>query len=468
MTRRHNAEESVLVYLRENALLERGMHICVCFSGGVDSSVLLRILLSLREELGLRLSACHFHHGIRGEEADRDEAFCASVCRELDLPFYRGGADVPALARESGKSPEEAARDARYAWFADLGKKEGIDRFATAHHKNDQAETVLFHLLRGTTVAGLRGIPPKRGNVIRPLLALSRGEIEAYARERGISYCTDETNFSEKYTRNYIRRTLLPGMEKVNPAVTEAILRLSRYASEDDAALQALLPPYQTTQPVSDLPMALLRRVAARNYAITTGKTLCYTHLDEICRSVQRGKDGFVGLPGGYRAVLSGGTLRYEVDSPRLLPVPVPGVLQEGTTLLCDGALRVMLRRSGEPIPACLSADGEFVYNLSTESPLSCDGIYGMIRYRCRQNGDRLRMRGVNRSIKKLFSESKVPVSLRDRIPVFYDDEGVFCVPFVGVADRVYVREPSPASLVLRVEIADRQPERWENAYEEK
>ncbi|MCH5183329.1 MAG: tRNA lysidine(34) synthetase TilS [Oscillospiraceae bacterium] len=459
--RRHSAEEAILAYLRENALLEQGMHVCVCFSGGVDSSVLLHLLFSLREELGLRLSACHFHHGIRGEEADRDEAFCASVCRELDIPLYHGAADVPALVRRTGKSPEEAARDARYDWFAVLGKKEGIDRFATAHHKNDQAETVLFRLLRGTTVAGLRGIPPKRGDVIRPLLCLSRGEIEAYAREHGIAYCTDVTNFSEKHTRNYIRMTLLPAMERVNPAATEAILRLSRYASEDEDALSAMLPPHAVPQQVAGLPAALLRRVVARNFTLETGKTLCYTHLDELCRAVATGKDGFIGLPGGYRAVLSGGTLRYEAATQEPLPPLDPGVLREGTTLLCGGALRVTMRRSGEPISVRPSPDGEFVYNLSIEIPLSCSGICGMIRYRCRQNGDRLRVRGVNRSVKKLFSESKIPVPLRERIPVFYDDKGVFCIPFVGVADRAYVQERRSASFILQVEIADRLPERW-------
>lgn len=463
MAARHNAEQTVLAYLREHALLEKGMHVCVCFSGGVDSSVLLRILLSLREELALRLSACHFHHGIRGEAADRDEAFCVSVCRDLGVPLYRGSADVPALARETGKSLEEAARDARYAWLASLGKKEGIDRFATAHHKNDQAETVLFHLLRGTTVSGLRGVPPKRGDVIRPLLSLSRAEIESYAGEHGISFCTDESNYSLLHTRNYIRYTLLPVMERVNPAAVEAILRLSRYASEDEEALAAILPPYADPQPVAGMPAAVLRRVAARNFTVVSGKTLCYMHLDAICRTGIEGRDGIIGLPGGYRAILSGGMLRYASDDPKLLPPLESGVLQDGVTLLCGGALRITLLRSE---PAEQPKD-EFVYNLSIEMPLSYDGICGMIRYRCRQSGDRLRMRGVNRSVKKLFSESKVPVSLRDRIPVFYDDDGVFCVPFVGVADRVYVQGSAPASLKLRVEIADRLPERWLNADEE-
>lgn len=466
---RNTIEETVLSYLHSNALIEKGMHVCVCFSGGVDSSVLLRILLSVREELGIHLSACHFNHQIRGENADRDEAFCASICRELCVPFFRGGADVPALARECGKSLEEAARDARYAWFSSLGKKERIDRFATAHHKNDQAETVVFHLLRGTTVAGLRGIPPRRGDIIRPLLGLSRAEIEAYAREHEIPFCMDETNASECHTRNYIRHTLFPAMERVNPAAMEAITRLSRYAMEDEEAFNALLPPFANPQPVAGLSTAILRRVAARNFTAYTGGSLCYRHLDAICLAARENRDAVIGLTGGYRAVLTDGMLRYEVVSPVSLPPLESGVLHEGETLLCGRFLRITVQKGEESflgaqpeVPAPCASDSKFIYNLSTEIPLSCDGIYGMIRYRCRLAGDRLHLRGVNRSVKKLFSESRVPVSLRSYIPVFYDEAGILCIPFVGVADRAYVPEgKAPASLRIRVEIADRQTERW-------
>lgn len=462
-----SVENTVLDFLESHTLLERGMHVCVCFSGGVDSSVLLRILYALREQLGVRLSACHFNHRIRGENADRDEAFCASACRELGIPFFCGDADVPTLAKKSGKSLEEAARDARYAWFSSLEKKERIDRFATAHHKNDQAETVLFRMLRGTTVAGLRGIPPKRGNVIRPLLALSRAEIEAYARENGIPFCTDETNFSERHTRNYIRQRILPAMERVNPAVSEALFRLANYASEDEDALSALLPAYANPQPIAGLHPALLRRVVARNFTVFTGGTLCYTHLDTICRAAKAGGRRVIGLPEGFRAVLSGGTLRYEHVQPTSLPPLEPGVLDREVALLCGGALRITVRRGEQPVYEPELPNSEFIYNLSTEIPLSCEGICGMIHYRGRLPGDRLLLRGVNRSVKKLFSECKIPIALRANLPLFCDDIGVLGIPFVGVADRAYVREGERSDfLVLRVEIADRLPERWLNADE--
>ena len=458
MRRRNRAEEVVLSCLRENGVGE-GTRVCVCFSGGMDSSVLLRTLAALRAEIGFCLSACHFNHHIRGEEADRDETFCRSVCASLGVTLYTGGADVPADAKARGKSLEETARDARYAWFDELGEKEGIDFFATAHHKNDQAETVLFRLLRGTAVGGLCGIPSRRGKYLRPFLPLTRAELRAYAEERGVPYCTDSSNDCERDTRNCWRRTLLPAMEKVDPAVVDSLSRLSRCAAEDEAFLRSLLPPYDACQDVSGLSPALFRRVAARNYAVCTGKTLCFPHLDALCDLAERGRDGVVGLPGGYRALLKGGTLRFERVNPPLSALE-PGELRTGVTLLCGGAVRLTVAPGGEKLRE-ICADGEFIYNLSTEFPLSCAGICGMIQYRSRRPGDRLRLRGVNRSVKKLFSESGLPVSVRDAVPLLADAQGVLCVPFVGVADRACRREETAASFVVRVEIAERMPERW-------
>lgn len=458
MRRRSKVEETVLNCLRENGAGE-GTRVCVCFSGGLDSSVLLRVLSVLREETGICLSAGHFNHRIRGKEADRDEAFCESVCSSLGVMLYTGSADVPADAKASGKSLEEAARDARYTWFDTLGEKKGIDFFATAHHKNDQTETVLFRLLRGTTVDGLSGIPSRRGKYLRPFLPLTRAELQTYAAEQDIPFRTDSSNACERHTRNYLRRTLLPAMEVVNPAVVDAVSRLSRCASEDEAFLRSLLPPFEACQDVSGLPPALFRRVAARNYAVCTGKNLCYPHLDALCNLAEKGRDGVVGLPNGYRALFKGGKLRFERENPPLPPLE-PGELRMSETLLCGGAVRLIVTSGGAKMKKTCE-DGEFVYNLSTEFPLSCDGICGMIQYRSRRPGDRLRLRGVNRSVKKLFSESGLPVSVRDAVPLLVDAEGVLCVPFVGVADRVYQREESPSSLVIQVKIAERMPERW-------
>ncbi len=448
----HKTERKVLAFLRKHELITRGMQVCICFSGGVDSSVLLRIMLCLRDTLGIHLSACHFNHQIRGDEAERDEAFCASVCQQWGIPYFCKRKNVPALRADTGKSLEEAAREARYAWFTELGKKEGIDRFATAHHKNDQAETVLFHLIRGTTVAGLRGIPVKRGDVIRPLLDLTRAELEQYAKDNNVPFLTDSTNASSQYTRNYIRHVLLPAMERINPSAVEAMARLSGYAAEDQELLSSQMPSQEEAQYVATLPSAILRRTVSRNFTAISGGTLCYAHLDAICQAVREKKNGSIGLPGGYRAVLSGGVLRFE--SRPILPLPPmqEGVLHEGVTLLYNGALRITLQKKGESLYE--TPDEEFIYNLSTEIPFSCHGICGMIRYRSRISGDRILLHGVHHSVKKLFSERKVPIYLRNMIPVFCDDSGIFCIPFVAVADRVN-RSETGTIYSLRVEIAE-------------
>lgn len=458
-----NVEQVVLTALSREHLLDAGMSVCVCFSGGVDSAVLLHILLSLREKLDIRLSACHFNHQIRGMDAEQDADFCALACQRAGIPFFCGSADVPALQKQNGTSMEEAARDARYAWFDVLGKKERIDRFVTAHHKNDQAETVLYRLIRGTTPAGLCGIPWRRASFIRPMLGVSRSEIEAYAREHGVAYRTDHTNFSQQYTRNYIRHTLLPAMQQVNPAVLDALSRLTVSACEDQEFLNSLLPSYCEMQEVASLPDALLRRTVARNFLCVSGQTLCGVHVNRICQAVRCGKSVRIGLPGGFFACLQDGLLSFEQVSADPGLTVSSGILQEGETLLCGGMVRVTLQKN----PALDSTlpqrcgSRENVYNLSTEIPLSCDGIYGIIHHRSRLPGDRLQLHGVNRSVKKLFSEHKIPLSLRQLIPVFYDEQGIFCIPFVAVADRAYVRTSGRALasetqklIFLRVEIA--------------
>lgn len=439
MHRQNNVEAAVLKVLQDCDAAGNGMHICVCFSGGMDSAVLLHILCSLQSELGIRLSACHFNHQIRGKDADDDEAFCRRVAAKAHVPFFCGREDVPALQRASGRSLEETARDARYAWFSSLAQTEQIDRFVTAHHLNDQAETVLFRLIRGTTTDGLCGIPLQRDRFLRPLLQISREQIQAYAQEHEIAYRHDETNDLQQYSRNYIRHTMLPMLEKLNPSVLDSLLRLSEAAAEDRSFFASVLPSYEPEQQVGGMPDALLRRVLSRNFHIFCGESLCTKHIARIREAVRSGEDVTLSLPNGKFARVRQGALSFFASS-SLGELPLEaGVLQAGSTLLCDGTVRISYAPDGSEQlkEACV----QNVYNLSTEFPLSCRGIYGMIRYRKRMPGDRLCLHGVNRSVKKLISEHKLPHDLRERLPILYDDAGILCVPFVALADRVFAKD---------------------------
>lgn len=459
MTLRLNKiEEKVKTYLRQKLLPQPEMHVCVCFSGGADSTVLLWMLHRFRNELGIRLSACHLNHMIRGEDADCDERFCVRVCKQLHIPIYCGRIDVPELKKQNGLSMEEAAREARYTWFNKIADAYQIDCMATAHHQNDQAETVLFRMIRGTTVSGLAGIPPTRDIFIRPLLCLSKEEILFYASALSLDFQTDVTNDSEQYTRNYIRRTVLPTLEKINPSVSDAIVRLSEHAAEDDALISSLLPPYEENQYVNGLAPSVVRRVVTRNFGVYAGKSLCYQHVDDICKAANSLCRKRIGLPDGYAAVLSDGYLSFELEQHTPYAKTEDGVLKEGINYCCNGLIRVIVCSN---IPSEISyylslcdSKNQIVYNLSTEILLSFEKICGMIRYRSRQEGDRLRLHGVNRSVKKLFSEKKIPLSLRQMLPVIFDDSGILCIPHVAVSDRVYA-DARHATHYLRVDIFD-------------
>ncbi len=441
---KHLLNKTVEALQKQQMLLE-GMHVCVCLSGGADSAVLLHVMYSLQEQLGIKLSACHFHHGIRGEEADRDQEFCCMLCDGYDIPFYTEKADLPALQPQSGMSMEAFAREKRYRWFDSLEKQHGIQRFATAHHLDDNAETVLFRAIRGTTVSGLSGIPSVRGKFIRPFLSVTKREILAYASEASLSFVEDSSNSSFDYTRNYLRHAVLPAMEKVNPAVKDALSRLSVYAATDNDFIESMLPPFSAFQDCSGLHPAILQRTVSRNHQIVTGTGLCYQHLDTIMEAISSGHNTRITLPGGYECVVCENVFSFCKKAETSSEPLTSGVLSSKELLLCSGRILISTE---EAIPQ------KFVYNLSTEILLSSKGIYGMIRYRSRCPGDRLRLRGVNRSVKKLMSESRIPISLREMLPVFYDDNGIVAIPFVGVADRVFVKD-GEEDAVIRVYIAE-------------
>lgn len=228
-----------------NMLSECGGRVCVALSGGADSVSLLTVLNELREQLGTELFACHLNHGLRGEESDRDERFCRGLCEELGVPFYSSKISVSELANKH-ESIEQAARRGRYAFFEEALAHFGADVLATAHNANDNAETVLLNMARGTGLKGLCGIPPVRSfaagrfRVIRPLICCERAEIEEFLKERGRSCVTDATNFSEDYTRNKIRLRIIPELKEIDPSVVAVIGRMTRNLRADSEFLDSL------------------------------------------------------------------------------------------------------------------------------------------------------------------------------------------------------------------------------------
>lgn len=220
-------KDKVKAFMKQQNMLAKGDHILIGFSGGADSVCLFHILQSLAKEYEFKLTAVHVEHGIRGEEALRDATFVQKLCERENVPCFVEHVSVPSLAAEAGLSEEEMGRKVRYEIFEQRAKQVGANKIAVAHHKNDVAETMLFHLCRGTGLAGLCALSPVRGNLIRPLLAVNREEIEDYLREEKLAYCSDSTNEETDYTRNYLRREVLPLLKDVNPKVVEHMAQTS-------------------------------------------------------------------------------------------------------------------------------------------------------------------------------------------------------------------------------------------------
>ena len=370
--------EKALKYIRERQLLRPGDRVAVACSGGADSVALLHILVELRETLGVVLSVAHFHHQIRGAEADGDQQFVEELAARLQLEFHSDSGNVPEHAAGSKISLETAARELRHNWFAKLIKQGKVDKIATAHTLDDQAETVLMRILRGTGVRGLAGIAPahKTKHLVRPLLAVSRQEVEAYLKAKGQSWRDDSSNRELGHTRNRVRHKLLPLLESdFNPAIRQTLSDLADMAQAEEeywsGEVASLLPrlvhegkPSRSGRRSSgeakgvlavDL-LALqglslaLRRHVIHGTAQRLGVTLEFKHIQQLTALAAHGKPGAkLVLPDGLLANRTAREIQFsknrqEPPENYCYSLPIPGevaVPELGTTirarLISDG-----------------------------------------------------------------------------------------------------------------------------------
>jgi len=325
----------LLRHIRDHDLFRAGERVGIAVSGGADSIALLRLLFELRHELGIVLSVVHLNHQLRGEESAADEEFVARLAKHLGLEFIRECRDVKLYAAEHKLSLETAAREVRYGFFRKCLKKQSLDKIATAHTLDDQAETVLMKLARGAGTKGLAGIYPavqipdspvsvsKSGSIVRPLLGIRRFDLEAYLTEIGQPWRQDASNRDLRHTRNRIRHRILPRLEwHVNPAVREALCESAEIARVEEeywaGELQKILPQIwnqtsdcgrlKSTQ-LSYLPLAVRRRVV-RAAAESLGLTLQFRHVEELLKLREDGEKA--ALPKQWLAVRRKDELRFE------------------------------------------------------------------------------------------------------------------------------------------------------------
>lgn len=394
----------LLSFLRRYDMVQPGDSVVCAVSGGADSMALLWSMYLLQDKLNIRLSAAHFNHGLRGEESNRDEEFVRDFCAGYGIPFTCQRGTVTA----GKKGLEAAARDARYGFLKSLPGK-----IATAHTADDNAETVLMHMVRGTGLKGLGGIAPVNGTLIRPMLSVTREEVCAFLNEYHIAYITDSSNETDAFLRNRLRHHVMPLLKEENPRLAENLSSMALRLREDERAL--------TQQPETRVEVLRQMEPALRSRALSACleqwgvKEPEAAHIALAEQLVFSDKPSCEArFPGGVTVCRNYGVLEVKAQAGKITPMELacPGV-----TVLPQLGLRIICT----PAEEIFSEPDRFTVCSS-----------GTLLVRSRQAGDNMRLSGGTKSLKKIFIDRKIQVSQRQQIPVIADDAGILGVWGIG------------------------------------
>lgn len=422
--------DAIRDFCRRHDLLPEGCRVLCAVSGGADSVALLHFLA---HEPEVSVCCAHFNHRLRGEESERDEQFVRALCQNWGIPFFSESADVAATAKAQGRGLEDMARQLRYDFLQRCAAQQGCERIATAHHADDNAETLLLNLARGAGLKGLCGIPPKRGNIVRPLLQTDRESILAYLAAHELAYVTDSSNASDDFARNRIRHHVLPVLREHNPAFAAAVSRSTELLREDEAYLSGEAERFierhrdeKNSLPVAEL-MALPGPIYSRVLRQMCTPALEQQHVQAITmlcynRAIRASAD----VP-GLRVSKEFERLYFGAeDAPTL---PEREVKPGETTPLPEIEAEVRCRR--------VEKSAEIHKSFNTFA-LKRERIVGVMTVGSRRDGAKVELAGRNcrKSLKKLFMEAGLPLNVRRSTPVFYDEEGVIAVSGFGVAER--------------------------------
>ncbi len=416
-----------------------GERVLCAVSGGADSMCLLHLLCAS----GADVVAAHYEHGIRGEESRRDARFVENWCAERGIKCVVGHGDVPGYAQAHGLGTEDAARRLRYEFLQSTAQEHGCGLIATAHNADDNAETLIFNLTRGSGALGLRGIPARRDNIIRPLLGVSRAQIEKYNAENGIEHIEDSTNSSDDYSRNLIRHKVMPVLRQINPALSDAAGRTAELLGRDEDCLSSIASGFIEKNlrggslPAKEL-CALHPAIASRvlRQLLGTGLTMEQTDAAlRLCRGT-----GVRSLDiTGRRLVCDQGRLYLSATESVMIPerAVIPGTVMD----LPEAGLRMSTE---------FTEYREEINGLFKTCYIKYENISSAVTCTGRRPGDRMRPlgRGCTKSLKSLFMEAGFSQKQRDTAPVLRDDKGILAVCGIAVDERA---APKPGDKVLKI-----------------
>ncbi len=393
-------------FIRTQNMLIPGERVICAVSGGADSMALLWGMYLLRDKMEFSLEAAHFNHQLRGPESDRDAAFVAEFCDRFDIPLHLGTAPV----ERGEKGLEAAAREARYAFFRTLPGK-----IATAHTANDNAETLLLNMVRGSGLKGLGGITPVGENLIRPMLMVTRREVLDFLEEYHIPHVEDSTNETDQFLRNRLRHGVMPLLEEENPRLAESLSAMALQLRQDEACLAALAEPTVSVKRLREMPQSLRSRVLEKflkenGIREPTRRHICLTESLLFSEKPSARAD----LPGGITVRRSYDMLQVCRQGENWAPVEIscPGITQ-----IPHLGLQIRCSHGAEPL------QGPDVFTVQ---------VCGTVFLRSRLTGDSMRTAGGTKSLKKLYIDRKIPAVQRPDVPVLADEAGVLGVYGLG------------------------------------
>lgn len=441
-------------------MLSEGDRVIAGVSGGADSVALLHFLASIKAGLSLGITAAHLNHKLRGGESERDESFVKSLCEKLGVECITESADVKKLSADSGLSLEEAGRKARYAFFSRAALEKNA-KIATAHTLNDSVETALLNFARGTALRGISGIPPVRGDIIRPLIECERAQIEEYCGQNGLSYVSDSSNLSDEFARNRIRHHVTPALSTINPSFFKTAAHVVESLRADADYLDEAAARACAGIEIADGRLARAaylgfpRPIRFRILLLLLSRHGIFADYQRLARL-----DGIVEAGSGAEQLSaslyfkSGGGWFELLEPAGAEPYfCVPVDVGEGfETLEINVFSEKKLRLMNTDYEHCKESI-KYAGN-SLKNALDCDKIDRIVKLRQKIPGDAIKFpgRGCTKTLKKLFQESGIPALERGRILVLSDSNGPVWVERYGVAERAAVSAETRRILILDVQ----------------
>lgn len=448
-----SACETILKY----GLISKGDSIVLGVSGGADSVALLDILCDMSYEYDLKLYVVHVNHGLRGKDADNDQQYVETFCRERNVPCRIFKFDVAEIARKEHLTSEEAGRKMRYCAFETVANEVHANKIATAHHMNDNTETLLFNLLRGSGLTGLCGIRPMRDKYIRPLIKTSRTEIEKYLSEKNISWCTDSTNNETVFTRNKIRHELLPYIKNnFNPSAEHALQRMSELCGDDNdfidgtakKCLSDCTVSYDNTCIVLHKENFNLQHIAIKRRMIrhileklsVPLKDVHMVHVDGCIKMIECSGSGAYTHVGGCRVSIEQNGIHFSTKN-----------VCDDFEVLADIDSECYIPQIESRI--IIKQVGERGASSKNRVYISADKISSPLVVRNRRNGDRIKPFGMSgeKKLKDYFIDKKVPLSERNNIPVFVHNNKIVWVGGYCINEDCRVTSDTDKILMLEI-----------------